>query len=142
MDDTAKQPTGELIFQAVAMPGEGNHNRGVFGGWILSQMDLAGGMFARNTVKSRVSTIAIDSLRFHKPMLLGDVACCYGSIVTIGTTSITVKIELWAIRMNGWGTVVEPNPLVKICEGLFTFVALDENFQPQAIPVERRPSSP
>ena len=88
-------PKGNLILRTLAMPADTNPHGDIFGGWIMSQMDIAGGILARESTCSRIVTVAVDSITFIKPVNVGDVVCCYGEVVKMGTTSITIDLEVW-----------------------------------------------
>jgi acyl-CoA thioesterase YciA len=121
------KPQGELSVQVVAMPSDINPSGDIFGGWILSQMDLAGGVFCRKIVKSRIATVALNSIIFNKPVFVGDTLCCYVDLVKIGVTSITVHIEVWVSRE------MEETGLIKVTQGDFTYVKIDKNRMPEPI---------
>jgi len=108
------------------MPADTNPNGDIFGGWILSQMDLAGGTYAFHIAQGRVATVAITSMQFHKPVYVGDEVSCYCDTQRIGNTSITVQVETWVRRRR---LAVEE----KVTEGLFTFVALDQHGAPRSV---------
>ena len=127
MSKVEQQPVGELALRTLAMPADTNVSGDIFGGWLLSQMDIAGGMTAREAAHGRVVTVAVDRMVFHKPVYVGDAVCCYCEVEKVGHTSITVKIQAWAIR----GAVHGERLLVT--EGMFTFVAVDEEGRPQAV---------
>ena len=129
MGDTSKEC--ELITRALAMPADTNPDGDIFGGWVLSQMDIAGGILTKKRAKGRTVTIAVESMVFHLPVYVGDVLCCYGEIIKIGKTSIQVKIEAWASRQY-------KDERVKVTEGIFTYVAIDENKKPR--PVDSPPA--
>ena len=109
------------------MPRDANSGGDIFGGWTLSQMDLAGGMFAAHWARGRVATVAIDAMKFLRPVSVGDEVSCYCSLVETGEHSVTVKIETWA-RSRG------EEEAEKVTEGVFTFVAIDEKGKPRALP--------
>lgn len=117
--------------RTIAMPKDANANGDVFGGWMLSQMDLAGSVIAHQTAKTRVATIGIEAMSFQKPVFIGDEISCYCRVERIGRTSITIHIETWAR-----GRLDEKAR--KVTEGKFTYVAIDQNRQP--IPVIREKS--
>ncbi len=117
---------GELVLKTVAMPADANAYGDIFGGWLVSQMDLGGANLAHQCARNRVATVAIDGMAFLKPVYVGDLVCCYASILKTGSSSISIKIQVWAHRMR-YGT----HELVT--EGTFTFVALDELGKPQKI---------
>jgi acyl-CoA thioesterase YciA len=108
------------------MPADTNPNGDIFGGWILSQMDLAGGTYAFHIAQGRVATVAVTGMQFHKPVYVGDEVSCYCETQRIGRTSITVQVETWVRRRR---LVVEE----RVTEGLFTFVAIDENGKPRPV---------
>jgi len=122
----AEEPRGQLVIRTLAMPADTNPAGDIFGGWLLAQMDIAGGVLARDKGSGRVATIAVNSMVFHKPVFVGDVVCCYAEVVKIGNTSITVHIQAWALRDAA-------GERVKVTEGVFTYVAIDDNRQPRAI---------
>tara|TARA_B100000700_G_scaffold278658_1_gene326924 strand:- start:208 stop:534 length:327 start_codon:yes stop_codon:yes gene_type:complete len=103
-----------------------NSNGDIFGGWVMSQMDIAGGVTASESAKGRVVTVAVDAMRFHKPIAIGDIVSLYTAIKKIGTTSISIHIETWARR-----AVSSEN--VMVTEGIFVYVAIDTNGRPRAI---------
>jgi acyl-CoA thioesterase YciA len=114
--------------RTIAMPADANANGDIFGGWMLSQMDLAGSIIATQTAQTRVATIGIEAMSFQKPVYIGDEVSCYCKVHRIGRTSITIHIESWARgRLDGTAR--------KVTEGRFTYVAIDENRQP--VPVIR-----
>ena len=123
MDETYPTPEGDLAIRTLAMPADTNPNGDIFGGWIMSQMDIAGGILAKEASESRVVTIAVDSIRFHRPVKVGDVVCCYGSVVKIGNTSITIHLEVWVKQvLRG---MEESCSRFKVTEADFTYVAID-----------------
>jgi acyl-CoA thioesterase YciA len=109
------------------MPADANAAGDIFGGWVLSQMDLAGGVIATRRAKGRCATVAVDAMAFHLPVFVGDEVSCYAEIVRIGRSSIAVKVETYSTRYRTGETV-------KVTEGLFTYVAIDENRKPRAVP--------
>ncbi|HTM63384.1 MAG TPA: acyl-CoA thioesterase [Gammaproteobacteria bacterium] len=128
MSDQGK-PRGKLALQTVAMPADTNANGDIFGGWLVSNMDMATGIVARRRAKSRAVTRAIDKLEFLTPVNVGDTICCYAELLKTGRTSMQFRIEVWKISFNK----SEDETLIKAAEGLFTFVAIDENNKPQPI---------
>jgi acyl-CoA thioesterase YciA len=121
------QPKGELAIKVMAMPKDTNPAGDVFGGWLLSQMDLAGGVFCRKIAKGRVVTVTIDSTTFNEPVFIGDTLCCYVSLVKIGKTSITVHIEAFVSRD------FESENVIKVTSGDFKYVKLNGNRKPTLI---------
>lgn len=126
MEDTQNNPIGELELRTLAMPADTNPAGDIFGGWVLSQMDIAGGIFTKKICNGRTVTVAIDSMTFHLPVLVGDVLCCYVNLVKTGNTSITVKVEVWSVREY-------ETQRIKVTEGLFTYVAVDHHRKPTQI---------
>ncbi len=114
--------------RTIAMPADANANGDIFGGWMLSQMDLAGSIIATQTAKTRVATVGIEAMSFDRPVFVGDEVSCYCKTLRIGRTSITVQIESWAR-----GRLDETAR--KVTAGNFTYVAIDENRHP--IPIVR-----
>ena len=119
---------GAPILRVVPRPGDINSNGHIFGGWVLSQMDIAAGIIAAREADGPVATVAIEAMKFIAPIHLRDVISVYAEVERVGRTSMAVKIEVVAERDLG-------STAVKVTEGLFTFVALDENHQPR--PVKR-----
>ena len=116
-----RSPVGELVLRTLAMPADTNPDGDIFGGWLLSQMDIAGGIAARQATNGRVATVAIDAMVFHKPVSVGDVMCCYADLKHVGNSSITYHIQAWVLR-GGEGEAANLRELVT--EGKFTFVAI------------------
>jgi acyl-CoA thioesterase YciA len=116
-------PNGELVIKVVAMPGDMNPDGDMFGGWILSQMDLAAYVHARKLTKARIVTVAIDNIAFHKPVYAGDCLMCFAHTERIGRTSMTVKIDVQVERKDG-------NTIETVTEGRFVFVAIGPDRQP------------
>ncbi len=119
-------PQGRIPeIKVIAMPADANADGDIFGGWILSQMDLAGGIVARDRARCRVVTVAVENMTFHLPVYIGDCVECYGEIVRIGRTSIRVRIETWVERRCR-----QPNAATlreKVTEGEFIYVAINED---------------
>ncbi len=122
-----KQPQGELTLSTLAMPADTNANGDIFGGWLVSQMDLAAGILAKKRAKSRCATIAIDQMVFKKAVQIGDVICVYCDLIKVGRTSMTINVQVWA------GDYERSDDLFHVTEGIFTFVALNCDGRPQAI---------
>jgi acyl-CoA thioesterase YciA len=118
----------EPILRVVPRPADINANGHIFGGWVLSQMDIAAGIVASREADGPVATVAIEAMEFVAPILLHDIISVYAWVERIGRTSIAIRIEVIASRSRG-------KEQVKVTEGLFTFVALDENNRPR--PVKR-----
>ena len=124
------QPRGEMQTRTLAMPADANPSGDIFGGWVLAQMDIAGGIAAAQIAKGRVATVAVTAMTFHLPVLVGDVLCVYASEPRIGRTSITLNLEAWALRRQS-------GERVKVTQGEFVFVALDESGRPRAVTEEQ-----
>ncbi len=129
--DEAPRPSGELALQTIAMPKDTNANGDIFGGWLLSQMDLAGGIAAAKVARGRVATVAIDRMSFMVPVQVGAVVSCYTEVISVGRSSIQVQIEVWS-RVSG--STGEAGSHDKVTEGTFVFVAIDENGRTRAVP--------
>ena len=123
----ARTPRGELTIRVQAMPKDTNPSGDVFGGWILSQMDIAGGVFCKQIAMGRVVTVAIDSTQFRLPVFIADTLCCYVNFVKQGRTSMTVHIEAWVNREY------DKEKIILVTEGEFTFVKVDEDRNPTPI---------
>ena len=118
---------GDLCIRVVAFPADTNPSGNIFGGWLMSQMDTAGGVFCRKIVKGRVVTVAVSAMEFLHPVFVGDTLCCYVDLVKINTTSMTVHIEAWVNR--GF----DDTGRVKVTEGTFTYVKLGDDLKPAKI---------
>ena len=122
------KPKGELVIRTIAMPADTNPNGDIFGGWIMSQMDLGSGIIAAKTAKARVVTVAMEGMSFLEPVCVGDTVACYARVEKIGRTSMTIPVEVWVERyMSG--------EEVRVTHGVFTYVAVDQEGKP--IPVRR-----
>ncbi len=124
-DDLEREPS----LRTIAMPGDANPSGDIFGGWIMSQMDLAGAIFASHTVKGRLVTVGVNSMTFHLPVYVGDQVSCYCSVAKVGRTSISIHIETWVRRRQ---PAIER---LKVTEATFTYVSVDADTRP--VPVER-----
>ena len=133
MDNQQGEPRGELSIRTLAMPADANPSGDIFGGWVLSQMDIGGGIAASQRARGRVATVAVDAMTFHLPVYVGDVLCVYADLERVGRTSMTWWLEAWALR----GRLGER---VRVTEGRFTFVAIDEAGQPRPVTSEEEVS--
>jgi acyl-CoA thioesterase YciA len=127
---TAHSPAsaaGEPALRAIAMPADANPNGDIFGGWLLAQMDLAGGSVASQRAQGRVATVAITGMTFHRPVFIGDEVSCHAAVMRIGRTSITIHIETWVRRHLS-------TERVKVTEGTFTYVAIGDDRRPRPVP--------
>jgi len=120
-------PHGELTVRLVAMPADTNANGDIFGGWVLSQMDQAGGIAAVERAQGRVVTIAVEAMTFIRPVKVGDVLCVYTSVDKVGRTSMKLHIEAWAQRFR-------THLREKVTVATFTFVAIDDEGRPRPVP--------
>ena len=133
MTESESPPVGEPALRTLAMPADANPNGDIFGGWVLAQMDLAGAVPAARRAQGRVATVAVDAMRFHRPVFIGDLVSCYADVVRVGTTSVSVKVETWARRHSDGSEV-------KVTEGTFVYVAIDESRRPRPLPaLEKEP---
>ena len=123
MSETQCPPRNEAELRTVAMPADTNPSGDIFGGWLLSQMDVAGGTYAMARTGGRVATVGIEAMSFHRPVYVGDRVSCHCRTERIGRTSITVHVETWVRRTRPGQTPEE----IKVTEGMFTFVALGES---------------
>ena len=128
MSGNASEPRGELAIRTVAMPADTNASGDIFGGWLLSQMDVAGGITAMWRAGGRVATVAVTGMEFHRPVHVGDVVGVYAEVERVGRTSITVQIEAWVRRRRDMDT------LIKVTQGVFTFVAIDDEGNKRPVP--------
>jgi acyl-CoA thioesterase YciA len=128
-----EKPEGELVIRTVAMPADTNPNGDIFGGWIMSQMDIGSGILASKTAQARVATVAVEGMSFLQPVRVGDTVACYAWVQRIGRTSMTIPVEVW----------VQPyrrTEQTRVTRAVFTYVALDETGKP--IPVRREDRTP
>jgi acyl-CoA thioesterase YciA len=131
MTEPVKLPEGrQPTLRVVPMPADANQHGDIFGGWIMSQVDVAGGVTAARRARGRVATVAVNAFQFKQPVFIGDVLSFYADIVRVGTTSITVNVEVYAER--------RPTDIhvVKVTEATLTYVATGENRQPRPVPPE------
>ena len=118
--------SSNLALRTIAMPKDSNPSGDIFGGWLVSQMDLAGGLIARRYTKGRVTTVAIKEVVFHSPVKIGDEVSCYVTIEKIGHTSLTLQMEVWVLS-------TQRENIEKVTEGTFVFVAIDEKGHPRPV---------
>ena len=129
MSEAYTKPEGILSLQTIAMPADTNWSGDVFGGWIVSQMDLAGAIHAERFSKGRCATISINQMTFLVPVKVGDVISCYTKILKVGNTSIQMQIEVWDSHDSS-------REAKRVTEGVFTFVAVDVKGNKRQIPEE------
>jgi acyl-CoA thioesterase YciA len=125
------EPGGELILRTLAMPADTNPQGDIFGGWIMAQMDIAGGIMANEVARSRIVTVAVESINFIKPVHVGDVVGCYGKVIRIGTTSITINLEVWVKAAQP--RITQEMQMFKVTEAAFTYVAVDPDGKKQPV---------
>lgn len=121
--------THTLMLRVLPMPGDINANGHIFGGWVLSQMDIAGGVMASRVAKGRCATVAIESMEFMAPILLHDLISVYARVARRGRTSVAIAIDVFASRRGSESDV-------HVTSGVFTFVALDDDFRPRPLSPE------
>ena len=120
---------GELTVRTIAMPADTNANGDIFGGWVMSRMDQAGGIKGVERAKGRVVTVAVDAMTFHQPVRVGDVLCVYTEVESVGRTSMKIHVEAWARRFL-------TGERDKVTDATFTFVAIDDDGRPRPVPGE------
>jgi acyl-CoA thioesterase YciA len=125
------ESTHELVVRVVAMPADTNPSGDMFGGWLVSQLDLAAWVKARKLTAHRLVTVAIDNIVFHKPVFVGDCLLCYAEVERVGNTSITIRVDAQVERAGSL-------EVEQVTEGRFVYVAIGEDYQP--VPIESRPS--
>ncbi|NBX85289.1 MAG: acyl-CoA thioesterase [Gammaproteobacteria bacterium] len=125
MDDNR----GLLTIQTLAMPGDTNANGDIFGGWLVSQMDLAAGVLSKSIAKGRVATVAINALQFLKPVHVGDIVSCFCRLDKKGRTSMHIIVEVWTENFH-------LNTTTQAAIGTFVFVAIDEEGKPREVPID------
>lgn len=124
MSETCEIPEHQLLLRTLAMPADTNANGDIFGGWIMSQMDIAGGILAKELIHGRSATVGVNAIKFLKPVKVGDIVCCYGKLERVGNTSITLCLEVWVKPILR--KTEETCPRFKVTEACFTYVALDD----------------
>ncbi|WP_233140787.1 acyl-CoA thioester hydrolase YciA [Aggregatibacter actinomycetemcomitans] len=132
VDPRNAQPHGTLLLRTLAMPSDTNANGDIFGGWIMSQMDMGGAILAKEIAHGRVMTVAVESMNFIRPVTVGDVVCCYGRCLYVGRSSLKIKVEVWVKK-------VASEPIGErycVTEAVFTFVAVNNEGKSRAIPRE------
>jgi len=123
------RPPDHLVpaIRTIAMPADANSNGDIFGGWIMAQMDLAGGIAAVQRAQGRAVTVAVEAMTFHLPVNVGDLVSCYAEVIHVGRSSMRIKIDAWVQRRIG-------HELERVTSGIFTFVAVDEKGRPRPVP--------
>ncbi len=118
--DDSENHCGTLSIRTLAMPADTNPDGDIFGGWLMSQMDIAGGIAAHARARGRVVTVGVEAMTFHCPVKVGDVVCCYTDIIKVGRTSMKIAVEVWTLKAR------DPSVKTKVTEGLYSYVALDD----------------
>ena len=129
-DRAGRQPKGLLVLRTLAMPRDTNPSGDIFGGWILAQMDVAGGLMAAEISKGRTVTVSVEKMSFDKPVRVGDTICVHAELLRVGTSSMDIKLEVWARQLVG---AYEAERQL-VTEGVFRYVAVDENRRPRRVP--------
>lgn len=129
MTDQSEAPRGELTVRTIAMPADTNANGDIFGGWVMSRMDQAGGIKGVERARGRVVTVAVEAMTFIQPVKVGDVLCVYTEVERVGRTSMKIHVEAWAQRFM-------THSREKVTDATFTFVAIDDNGRPRPVPTE------
>lgn len=134
MSEQSAQPSGELVLRTLAMPADTNANGDIFGGWLMSQMDIGGAILAKELAQGRVVTVRVDGMTFLKPVAVGDVICCYALCLRTGTSSLTINIEVWVKKVSS-----EPiGQRYRATEAVFTYVAVDADGKSRPLPEAKR----
>ena len=123
----AEQPRGELVIQTIAMPKDTNRDGDIFGGWLVSQMDLGSAILAGKVAKGRVVTVAIEGMSFLNPVRVGDTVACYAWLEKIGRTSMKICVDVWVTRYRS-------GDRAKVTSGVFTYCALGSDGKPTPVP--------
>ncbi|GAB2930066.1 acyl-CoA thioester hydrolase YciA [Hafnia psychrotolerans] len=130
MNDKQSLPNGEMVLRTLAMPADTNANGDIFGGWLMSQMDMGGAIQAKEIAKGRVVTVRVDGMTFLKPVAVGDVVCCYARCIRTGNSSITINVEVWVKKVSS-----EPiGQRYRATEAVFTYVAVDDEGKSRTLP--------
>jgi acyl-CoA thioesterase YciA len=124
--EPTQRPEGEPMIRAIAMPADANPSGDIFGGWLMSQMDLAAANAASRRSRGRCVTVAVDGMVFHEPVFIGDEVSLYCTVVRVGRTSMTIRVEAWRRSRTS-------DTSSKVTEALFTYVAVDENRKPRPV---------
>jgi acyl-CoA thioesterase YciA len=133
MSQNSSEPTvmptdKELVLKVIPMPADSNANGDIFGGWVMAQVDLAGSVIPARIAKGRIATVAVNQFVFKQAVKIGDLLSFFSEVERIGTTSVTVKVEVYAQRMR------QPDPVIKVTEANLTYVAIDMEGKPRPLP--------
>lgn len=128
--ESIRQPEGLMTIRTQAMPKDANPNGDIFGGWVMCQMDIGGGLLAMEIARGRVVTVTVDKMAFVRPVQVGDTICVYGSVIRIGNSSMDIKLEVWAKDL------IEEFESQRhlVTEAVFRYVAIDKDRRPRRIP--------
>ena len=130
MNEKHSLPNGEMVLRTLAMPADTNANGDIFGGWLMSQMDMGGAIQAKEIAKGRVVTVRVDGMTFLKPVAVGGVVCCYARCIRTGNSSITINVEVWVKKVSS-----EPiGQRYRATEAVFTYVAVDDEGKSRQLP--------
>ncbi|MEA5103728.1 acyl-CoA thioester hydrolase YciA [Pantoea sp. S18] len=133
MDEKHKSPQGEMVLRTLAMPADTNANGDIFGGWLMSQMDMGGAIKAKEIAEGRVVTVRVDGMTFLKPVAVGDVVSCYARCIRTGNSSMTINVEVWIKKVSS-----EPiGQTYCATEAVFVYVAVDNTGQSRPLPPGR-----
>ena len=126
--DIVQMPSDkELVLKVIPMPADSNVNGDIFGGWVMAQVDLAGSVIPARIAKGRIATVAVNQFVFKQAVKMGDLLSFFAEVERIGTTSVTIKVEVYAQRMR------QPEPIIKVTEANLTYVAIDDSGKPRKI---------
>ncbi|WP_241606419.1 acyl-CoA thioester hydrolase YciA [Rosenbergiella epipactidis] len=132
MSEVTRSPQGEMVLRTLAMPADTNANGDIFGGWVMSQMDMGGAILAKEIAEGRVVTVRVDGMTFLKPVAVGDVVSCHASCIKTGNSSITINVEVWIKKVSS-----EPiGQRYCTTEAVFIYVAVDEQGKPRSLPAQ------
>ena len=120
----------ELVLKVIPMPADSNANGDIFGGWVMAQVDLAGSVIPARLARGRIATVAVNQFIFKQAVKIGDLLSFFAEVERVGTTSVTVKVEVYAQRMR------QPEPVIKVTEANLTYVAIDMDGKPRPLPKE------
>lgn len=127
-------PNGELVLRTLAMPADTNANGDIFGGWLMSQMDIGGAILAKEIALGRVVTVSVNGIKFQKPVAVGDVVCCYARCLKTGKSSITINIEVWVKKV-----ATEPvGQRYRATDAVFTYVAVSDDNAARELPKDKQ----
>ena len=128
--EISSAPKGRLSIRTIAMPADTNPGGHIFGGWLMAQMDLAGGTHAFQRAEGRVVTVAVEAMEFHRPVFVGDEVSCYTDIAKVGNSSIAIRVEAWVRRH------CLAQEQIRVTSAIFTYVAVDDEYHKRVVPAE------